>query len=189
MDLMKEFLILYSTGKYPVTHLAEMFVISRTTAQNYIHRYEADGIEDLSERSRRPYRSPTRTELKYEKAITERRQKHSRWGASKILILLEDKFPTEKLSSISTVHNILIRNDLAKDRKRHKEVVPRYPVFNPEACYQIWSAGFKGKFRKGNREYRYPLTIADSYSRFVFSAKGMKSANIINSRRGLSCFP
>jgi transposase InsO family protein len=183
VDQKKEFLILYSTGKYPVSHLAEMFEISRMTAYKYIHRYEEDGIEDVSERSRRPYNSPNRTDLKYEKAITELRQRHPRWGASKILILLEDKFPTDKLPSVSTVHNILKRNDLVKDRKRHKKVVPRYPVFNPEACNQIWSADFKGKFRMGNREYCYPLTIADSYSRFVFSAKGMKSANIINSRR------
>ena len=30
MDQKKEFLILYSTGKYPVSYLAEMFEISRT---------------------------------------------------------------------------------------------------------------------------------------------------------------
>lgn len=183
MDQKKEFLILYSTGSYPVAHLAESFDISRTTAYKYIRRYEQNGLDDLEEHSRRPYTSPNRTELRFENAITELRQKHPRWGATKILILLEDRFPGERLPSVSTVHNILKRNDLVKERKRHKRVEPRYPVFDPDAPNEIWSADFKGKFRMGNKEYCYPLTIADTYSRFVFSAKGMLSANTRNTRR------
>jgi len=48
-----------------------------------------------------------------------------------------------------------------------------YPIFNPQTCNEVWSADFKGKFRLGNKKYCHPLTIADSYSRFVFAAKGM----------------
>ena len=34
----------------------------------------------------------------------------------------------------------------------------------------------------GNKIYCYPLTVADSYSRYVFTAKGMHSANTKGSK-------
>ena len=37
----------------------------------------------------------------------------------------------------------------------------------------MWSADFKGKFRLRNGIYCYPLTITDSYSRYIFAAQGM----------------
>ena len=34
----------------------------------------------------------------------------------------------------------------------------------------------------GNKEYCYPLTIADSYSRYIFAAKGLPAANITHTK-------
>lgn len=36
----------------------------------------------------------------------------------------------------------------------------------------MWNADYKGKFLMGNKIYCHPLTIADSKSRFLFTAKG-----------------
>ena len=97
-------------------------------------------------------------------------------------VLLEDKFPRENIPSISTISLILKRNELVVKRKRHKRIEPQKPIFDPLRPNEVWSADFKGKFRLGNKIYCYPLTIADSYSRYVFAAKGLLSANTKNSK-------
>ena len=39
----------------------------------------------------------------------------------------------------------------------------------------VWTADFKGQFKTLDGKYCYPLTIADGYSRYLFSCKGMLS--------------
>ena len=71
-----------------------------------------------------------------------------------------------------TVHNILKRHGLVCPQKRLRRVKPVYPIFDPKVCNEVWSADYKGKFLMGNKVYCHPLTIADSKSRFLFTAKG-----------------
>jgi transposase InsO family protein len=51
-------------------------------------------------------------------------------------------------------------------------------VFDPQECNEVWSADYKGKFLMGNKIYCHPLTIADSRSRFLFTAKGHYKENL-----------
>ena len=180
MDQKKEFIILYKSGGFPISHLAEMFEISRPTAYKYIKRYEEFGMKGLLELSSRPHTIPHKTASEIEDQIVALRAKHPRWGAAKLLVLLEDKFPNRKLPQLSTVNNILKKNGMIKKRKRRLKIEPVYPRFNPSAPNEIWSADFKGKFRMGNKTYIYPLTIADSCSRYVFAAKGLHQGTFRN---------
>ena len=182
MDQKKEFIILYKSGSYPISHLAEMFSISRPTAYKYIKRYEQHGIQGLLELPTRPHNIPNKTSSEIEDQIISLRTKHPRWGAAKLLVLLEDKLPNKKLPKLTTVNNILKKNGLIKARKRRIKIEPIYPKFDPSAPNEIWSADFKGKFRLGNQSYIYPLTIADSCSRFVFAAKGLKQGTFRNTK-------
>jgi hypothetical protein len=61
-------------------------------------------------------------------------------------------------------------------------VKPIYPIFDPKECNEVWSADYKGKFLMGNKKYCHPLTIADSKSRFVFTAKGHYKENLISAK-------
>jgi len=76
------------------------------------------------------------------------------------------------IPTMLTVHNILLKNGLVRPRKRLRRVNPVYPIFDPQECNEVWSADYKGKFKMGNKKYCHPLTIADSRSRYVFTAKG-----------------
>ena len=38
---------------------------------------------------------------------------------------------------------------------------------------EIWSVDFKGEFRMGNMRYCYPLTVMDTYSRYVLAVAGI----------------
>ena len=180
MEQKEEFILLWQSRKYTVTNLCKMFSISRPTAYKYINRFSEFGYPGLLEQSKRPKNIPNKTPVYIEEKIIQLKEKYG-WGAKKLRTLLEAEFPGVKLPQESTVNAILKRNGLTRDRKLRHKTEARYPIFDPKEPNEVWSADFKGKFKMGNGKYCYPLTIADSYSRYVFSAKGMLNATRKNS--------
>ena len=167
-----EFISEWLTQKYTISELCRAFEISRPTAYKLIIRYEQKGIKGLLDQSRSPINHPNRTDLNVEKKIISLKGKHPRWGAKKINKLLFNAFAPGVIPSVVTTHNILSRNGLVCPQKRLRRVKPIYPIFDPEDCNEVWSADYKGKFLMGNKKYCHPLSIADSKSRFLFTAKG-----------------
>ena len=161
----------FRSGLWTMKSLCQEFGISRTLGYKYLHRFEKAGFEALRELSRVPHSSPNKTPTDIEQAIVELRKKHLRFGAEKLLTVLCQRYPEKPWPSLSTTNLILKRNGLVKPKRRLRKIFPVSPVFNPQAPNEIWSADFKGKFRLGNGSYVYPLTIADSYSRYLFIAK------------------
>jgi transposase InsO family protein len=138
------------------------------------------GLSGLIEQKKAPINHPNRTNHKVENSILKLKNKHLLWGANKIRILLFKEYPKELIPSVVTVHNILSKNGLVKPQKRSRRVKPVFPVFDPKRCNEVWSADYKGKFLMGNKTYCHPLTIADSKSRFLFTAKGHYKENFIS---------
>jgi transposase InsO family protein len=100
----------------------------------------------------------------------------------KIWKLLYNDYPVEAIQSVLTVHNILKKHGLVCPQKRLRRVKLIHPIFDPEYCNEVWSADDKGKFLMGNKIYCHPLTIADSKSRFVFTAKGHYKENLVSAK-------
>jgi transposase len=173
MEEKEEFILHFKSGKYTVSALAQMFEISRPTAYKFIHRYESAGLPGLLELSRRPRRNPNKTPDRIEQEIIRLRDRHPRWGAPKLAVLLEDRFPGIALPAVSTISAILKRQGLVKDRRRRKRVEPSYPIFDPLVPNEVWSADFKGKFRMGNKKYCQhrtkiaDLTLSNGYERWA----------------------
>lgn len=172
MEQKIEFICEWRTGKYTITELCRSFEISRPTAYKLIERFENQGYEGLREHSRTPRKHPNETPDNIVKGILELKKKYTRWGAKKIRILLFNDFTENQVPSVVTVHNILKKNGFVCPQKRMRRVKPVYPIFDPKECNEVWSADYKGKFLMGNKIYCHPLTIADSKSRFLFTAKG-----------------
>ena len=171
MEQKIEFICEWLTEKYTITELCNGFGISRPTAYRLIGRYEKHGIEGLRAQSKMPINHPGRTKEYVEQKILHLKKKHPRWGAKKIHRLLFNHCAELDIPSVVTVHNILSKNGLVCPQKRLRRVKPVYPIFDPEHCNEVWSADYKGKFLMGNKKYCHPLTIADSKSRYVFTAK------------------
>ena len=183
MGQKREFIEEWLSGAHTVTELCQGFEISRTTAHKYIRKFRKFGDEGLNELGRIPHNIHNKTPEEIETAFCEWRRKEPRYGAEKILTKLEeDGFSPELLPALSTGNLILKRNGFIKPRRRFRKVTPTHPIFDPKAPNEVWSADFKGKFMMGNREYCYPLTIADSYSRYIFAAKGMYRPTFANSQ-------
>lgn len=178
MEQKIEFICEWRTGKYSITELCRSFEISRPTAYRLINRFEKLGFEGLKEQSRSPDSHPNSTAENIVESILDYKGKHKLWGAKKIRILLFNQFVEEQVPSVVTVHNILKKNGLVCPQKRMRRVKPIFPIFDPKSCNEVWSADYKGKFLMGNKIYCHPLTIADSKSRFLFTAKGHYHENL-----------
>ena len=172
MEQKVEFICEWNTGKYTITELCQAFGISRPTAYRLIFNYENHGIEGLLEKSKAPRRHPNKTKKEIEDKVLELKGKYNRWGAKKLHKLLYNDFTASEIPTILTVHNILLRNGLVCPQKCLRRVKPIYPIFDPKECNEVWSADYKGKFLMGNKKYCHALTIADSKSRYLFTAKG-----------------
>ncbi len=173
MEQRVEFICEWLTGKYTITELSKAFGVSRPTAYRLINRYETRGINGIRDQSSAPRNHPNRTKEYVEEKILKLKGKYPRWGAKKLHRLLFNHCNVEDIPSVVTVHNILSKNGLVCPQKRLRRVKPTYPIFDPHHCNEVWSADYKGKFLMGNRIYCHPLTIADSKSRFLFTAKAM----------------
>ena len=174
----------YLNGVFNFTELCERYRISRKTGYKWVDRYVEAGVDGLKDRSRSPKDSPHKTPEYIEKAILEVRRKHPLWGASKILKILERRGNTWDLPARSTVCEILKRNGCIdiKRRKRRRSH-PGKPITVPTEPNSLWSADFKGQFKTRNGVYCYPLTIADSYSRYLLECRGLLSPTLKDSKK------
>jgi len=181
----QKFILLYESGKFTKVELCREFGISRPTGDAIIKRYEEEGWEALTERSRRPYLHPNQTKKEVEEAILAERNRHPRWGARKIreLLFRNERVSDEQIPSETTVNNIMKKHGMVVTRKKgRRKLENRFPVFDPQEPNEIWSADFKGKFRMGNGSYCHPLTIADSKSRYLLAIKGLERPTTENSK-------
>jgi transposase InsO family protein len=183
MEQKIEFICEWRTGKYTITELCKGFNISRPTAYKIIARFEKEGYDGLVEVSKKPIgQHPNATQQKVVESIIKLKEKHRLWGAKKIHRLLYNEYSANEIPTMLTVHNILKKHGLVSPQKRLRRVKPIHPIFNPKHCNEVWSADYKGKFLMGNKIYCHPLTIADSKSRFVFTAKGHYKETLPNAK-------
>ena len=157
----------------PLSALCESFGISRTLAYRCIGRYLDRGRAGLMEQSRAPRRVWNRTAEDMEQAVLELRRKKPRRGAMKLQELLREQFGRRPVPAVSTIELILKRHGLVKKRRRVRRIREVHPIFQADGPNEIWSVDFKGEFRMGNMRYCYPLTVMDTYSRYVLAVVGM----------------
>ena len=159
-----------------VAELCRTFGISRTLGYRYINRYLKDGMKGLEELSRAPRQVWNKTSPCVEKLIVGIRKIKPRYGALTIYLLLRKAIDRKALPAVSTIDLILRRHGLVKKRRRVRRIREVHPIFVAQQPNVIWSADFKGKFRTGDKQYCYPLTIMDTYSRYVLAIVGMHRA-------------
>jgi putative transposase len=176
MDQKTQFVSEYLRDSLSFTELCQRYHISRKTGYKWIARYEAEGPVGLVDRSRRPHASPEQTPDALRKAIIEARRRHPSWGAKKLLKLLERKDPQAAWPSRWTVCEILKREGLVREETRRRKVGhPGKPTSIVTAPNQLWCVDFKGQFKTRDGRYCYPLTLTDSYSRYLIGCQALLS--------------
>ena len=147
-------------GSTSFAELCSRYGISRTTGYRWLQRYyEAGSFQALSERSRRPHHSPTRTPAKDEARVIALRKRHG-WGARKLKELLKN----EGLDMPEiTIHRIIRRNGLIPPANSHSPATKRFERSQPN---ELWQMDFKGYYSLA-QDRCYPLSILDDNSRFA----------------------
>jgi transposase InsO family protein len=166
----------WERGHYTMRELCERYGISRKTGYKWVERFEVEGVAGLQERSRAPQHCPHRIEPRVARALIEARRQHPSWGPRKLLVWLADRRPELALPAASTAGDLLKRRGFVKRRRRrHPWKHPGAPGLVTEQPNDIWTADFKGRFRTGDGESCYPLTIADQHSRYLLACEALDS--------------
>ena len=153
------------------------FGISRKTGYKIFNRYKDDGLEALTDRSRRPVRYANQLPEPVEAMIVSCKKNKPHWGARKIRELLVKRLAGDvRVPSKSTVHAVLDRHGLvAHARKRHRFRAEGTALSQALLPNDLWCADFKGEFKLGNGQYCYPLTVTDQTSRYLLCCEAFES--------------
>ena len=155
--------------------LCREFGITRRTGRKWVERYELQ--QPLTDRSRRPHTTPTRTPEEIEMLILAVRADNPGWGAKTIHNVLTRE-GHENLPCVKTVNNILHRYGCISPEESQKR--QPFTRFEKDCCNVMWQTDFKGEFRMADRNYCYPLTILDDHSRFSLKiAPRLSTANVV----------
>ncbi len=155
--------------------LCEQFGITRKTGYKLLRRYEAEGVDGLRDRSRAPLTRPNQLSPKLEGLILRARRAHPTWGSKKLLVILAEQWPAERMPARSTIDAVLRRAGVVEPRRvtRTRRPVPCKPVIEALEPNDVWSIDFKGWFRLGDGVRCDPLTVNDVFSRASLLCRAM----------------
>lgn len=164
MDERQEFVMLASLEGAQVRGLCRRFGVSPTTGYKWLERWRAEGRAGLVEQSRRPLRSPSRSDAAVEDAVLSVRAAHPAWGGRKIARRLRD-LGHEGVPAPSTVTAILRRHGVALGGFGGGETA--FGRFERARPNELWQMDFKGHVALAGTGRLHPLTVLDDHSRFA----------------------
>jgi transposase InsO family protein len=160
-----------------MSELCREFGISRKTGYKIFNRYRQDGVEALTDRSRRPVRYANQLPDQVEAMIVRLKREKPHWGARKIRELLVRRLNGDiRVPAKSTVHAVLDRHGLVKRAHQRQRFTAKGTALSAAiAPNDLWCADFKGEFKLGNGRYCYPLTVTDQASRMLLACEALET--------------
>lgn len=164
MSLRLEFVELASGKGANMALLCRRFGIARKTGYKWLGRYRAGGQGALLDRSRRPHRSPEKTDESVVQQILALRKKHRAWGGRKLQVRLK-RLGHRSIPAASTITELLRRHDLLDlQRSQQHQACERFEYCRPN---DLWQMDFKGHFPLSSGGRCHPLTALDDHSRYA----------------------
>ena len=143
MSLREEFVALAMNKEGSMSVLCRRFGISRKTGYKWLGRFKTRFDRGADRQSRRPHKSPGKTDAAIEARVVQLRQQHRAWGGRKIKRRLAD-LGQAGVGSAGTVTKILRRHGLIEPSasRQHRPFVR----FEHAAPNDLWQMDFKGHF-------------------------------------------
>lgn len=174
MDQKMQMIKCWKGDQFTITDLSFLHDVSRKTIYKWIKRYEVEGPAGLEDRSRAPLRHQNATTAEVVDRILAVKRRHQKWGPKKIVAWLKEQRQEERWPAVSTISEILKREGLVNPRRRRHRTPPYTDPFTTcDKPNAVWCADFKGQFKTEDGKLCYPLTITDSYSRYLLLCKGL----------------
>jgi len=141
--------------------------ISRQTGYVLLRRYESEGLEGLKDRSRAPHEHGRSREAELVEDVLALRERYG-WGAKKLRHKLGELRPDIELPAASTIGDWLTKRGLT-DKRRRRPKCPAYtqPFAAATEPNAVWTVDFKGWFRTTDGSRCDPLTLSDTWSRYL----------------------
>ena len=149
-----------------ISVLCQQFHITRRTGYKWLRRFQDGGQNGLRDRSRRPHRSPDRTDAVVEAQVVALRLDYPYWGPRKLHRLLRDQLSEDQLPSIATIARILKRNKLI-ETPLPKPAWPAVGRFEHPHPNDLWQMDLKAPIRLPDRRKIYPVGLLDDHSRYL----------------------
>ena len=161
-----------------MSDVCRAFGISRKTGYKIFNRYKDEGLEALTDRTRRPVRYANQLPDQIDRLIVETKREKPHWGARKIRELLLRKLAGDvRIPAKSTVHAVLDRHGLVSRARKRRAANKAEGTALSHAVHpnDLWCADFKGEFKLGDGRYCYPLTVTDQASRMILCCEALES--------------
>jgi transposase InsO family protein len=155
--------------RHSIQSIVGRFGISRKTAYKWLDRFRCQGLGGLSDRSRKPGRSPRQLSMAWVRQILHWRRHRPHWGAKKIHHRLRELFPRRRLPCVRSIHRCLQRYQKVRQRCRRARKGPVLLIgrlTRARRPNQVWTVDFKGWFRTADGCRQEPLTVRDLFSRY-----------------------
>jgi transposase InsO family protein len=183
MDEREEFVKLALSAGANVSDLCRRFGVSRSNGRKWLARYREQGRAGLCERSRRPRRSPLRTEPATEAEVLRiREESNNAWGGRKIAKVME-RTSSGRVPSASTITEILRRHGKLQEHE-HEHPGP-FKRFEKEQPNELWQMDFKGHFALAEGRC-HPLTVLDDHSRYALGLQACRDQQDTTVRQRLT---
>jgi transposase InsO family protein len=151
-----------------VTEVAEKFGVHRDTVYAWMARYEAEGLEGLSDRSHRPHRSPLQMAAPIEARVLELRRLHPQWGPVTIRYRLARE-GLVSVPSVSGIYRALRRAGLIEASAKRKQL-PAYRRWERGRPMELWQLDVVGGVLLADGTECKVLTGVDDHSRYCVCA-------------------
>jgi transposase InsO family protein len=183
MDQRVAFIADWLSRHWTVVELSERYGVSRKTAHKWIGRYRAEGSAGLAERSHAPQVHGRATPEAVVEAIVQLKLLRPSWGPLKIIGWLRELHPEQAWPAPSTAGEILKRAGLVQPRRRRYRTPPTLGGLTlAERPNHLWAVDHKGWVRLGDGGRCEPLTLTDSFSRFLIALEACASTREAEAR-------
>jgi putative transposase len=177
MDIREQIALMALSEQYSITEIAELFDLSRPTVYLYRDRYREKGRGGLADRSRARHDRGRVSAAIQARVIAERVR--FGFGAKKIRRRMIDDDPKGNWPARSTIEDIIRREGLVRARpKRPKYSSPFRQRFEATHPGQVQAIDFKGEFRLRDGRWCRPLTMTDSFSRYLLACDALASIRL-----------
>ena len=149
-----------------VTEVAARFGVARKTVHDWLAKYEAGGLDNLGDRSHRPWSCPHQMGSLVEVEIARIRAAHPWWGPRR---LVHELAKQDLVISESAVYRALVRlNLIPAEARRHRN--RKWKRWERDAPMELWQMDVVGGFVLADERRVKALTGLDDHSRFCVSA-------------------
>ena len=195
MDERTIFIAAYLQQKAPLGVICAGHGISRKTGSKWLARYRAEGAAGLRTLSSARHSQTHAIAPAVAERLLALRDSYPSWGPRKLLarLAMDDAARTAALDdpasadppivwpAASTVGDLLRRHHLTRQRARRLPPSgTKTALGHPAAPNQNWAIDFKGWFRTGDGVRCEPLTLTDSFSRYILVCKAMPQITTAN---------